>query len=135
MRRTGWTLVSLCALLLLHSIWYHPVGIPAVIAAALAILAAARPFAALLVVAGIGPLATILLIDEEWSADLRFSEVLILAFVAGSSAHRAVRPRLVAVSRPLFWSATVLLAATVASAAVGVAGYVARHKPGRRRSR
>ena len=131
MRRTGWTLVSLCALLLLHTIWYHPVGgTPALLAAALAILAAARPFDALLVVAGIGPLATILLIlTRSGSADLRFSEVLILAFVAGSSAHRAVRPRVVAVSRRLFWSATVLIAAAAASAAVGVAGYVAQ-QPG-----
>jgi O-antigen ligase len=126
-RRLGWSSVSACALVLLLSISFQPVGpLPGIVAAALAIATAARPFDGLLMLAGIGPLATILLVvTRSGSADLRFSEVLVLAFVSGWSAHRAANPRPLAVSRPLFWAIVLLVAAAAASAVVSVAGFAA----------
>ena len=116
---------------LLLSLYYQPVGwAPIAVAASLAVLAASRPFDALLVLAALGPLATVLFVlTRVGSIGLHFEQAMTLACLAGGSARRALEPRRLAVSPWLQWSAALLITSAVTSAVVGGAR-IAAEQPG-----
>jgi O-antigen ligase len=121
--RAAWACAALLAALCLQSIYREPVGwLPPLAATALAIAALVRPYDALLLLAGFGPLSVMLfLLIRTGSTGVEFGEALVLAFLAGSAARRAIWPRPLVVSPPLFWSAAVLIALTVAAGVVNAA--------------
>ena len=94
--------------------------------AALALFAALRPLDALLLYAGLTPLATILaLIIEPEGSRLRLIEAATLAVLAGWAARRAVLARPLEVVASVRWSVAILLAAALASLVVSAAIIVA----------
>jgi O-antigen ligase len=118
--RVAWLLASLAAAALLLCFYRHPIGVAAgtsiALAAALAVL---RPYYTLLLLAGFGPLASVLfaLADIE-AGGLRLSEAMVLTLVIGWTASHALRPRRVEVPPMLRLGAAVLLAAALASTVV-----------------
>ncbi len=94
--------------------------------AALALFAALRPLDALLLYAGLTPLATILaLIIEPEGSRLRLIEAATLAVLAGWAARRAVLARPLEVVASVRWGVAILLAAALASLVVSAAIIVA----------
>ena len=130
-RRTLWASAAALFAALLLSLYYQPVGwAPAALAASLALLAVFRPFDALLVLAALGPLATVIFVlARTASIGVSFERAMVLACLCGWSLRRAFEPRQLAVSPWLRWSAALLVACAVASAAVGAAR-IAAEQPG-----
>ena len=120
MERAAWMLAAFIAGVCFLSIYHQPVGWgPPLVVTALAVGAASRPYDALLVLAGLGPLAaTIFALTRTGSVSLNFAEALTLAFLAGCAARRVVQPRSFAVSAPVRWSAMILLTLALASGIV-----------------
>ncbi len=129
--RAGWAFAALLAGVCLQSIYHEPVGLaPALGASAFALVAVFRPYDALLLLAAFGPLARVVFVmAKTGSADLDFAETLTLAFLAGSAARRAASPRPFSLSAPVRWSATILIAAALASGIVS-AGIIVAEYPG-----
>ena len=128
--RTAWILAAALAGLCLLSIFHQPVGWgPRLIVTALAVGAAFRPFDALIVVTGLGPLAAALFeLTRMGSAyRLRFGEALTLAFFMGFAARRAAKLRPLAVPAPVGWSAAILLTIALASGVVAAAIFRVEH--------
>ncbi len=119
--RAAWILATVLAVAPLSSIFQQPVGWePRVAATALAVTAAWRPFAALLILSGLGPFAaTILVLLRSGAAPVNFSEAMVLAFVAGAAAGRAVRPEPLAIPRGFGLASVVLLLVAVAAVITG----------------
>jgi O-antigen ligase len=89
---------------------------------ALGLGAAIRPYGALLVFAGVGPLAgVIFVVTRVGGSGLHFEEAVTLGFIAGWSARRALDPRPLAVTPGIRAAVWVLIAATLASAVVTTA--------------
>ena len=105
--------VFLFSLYNLNPGWVVIAGVATLVAGA-----AARPLAALLVLAALAPLSTILLLVLRANGGIRLSEALTLAFLMGWAARRACRPSPLRVSHLLRWSATLLIALTLASGLV-----------------
>ena len=106
--------------LLLLSFYAQPVGwvLTAGVTATFA-CAIVYPFESILVLAALGPLAEILLVlTGANSTGVRLSEALVLAFLTGWGVRRSIRPRPLGVSPWLSWSATFLIALTLASVVV-----------------
>ena len=127
--RAGWAFAALLAGLCLQSIYHEHVGLgPMLGASAFALVAAFRPFDALLLLAALGPLAKmVFLLTKNGPVDLDFAETVTLAFLAGSAARRAASARPLRVSAPVRWSATILIAAALASGIVSAGIIVAEH--------
>jgi len=119
--RAAWILATVLTVAPLFSIFQQPVGWgPRVAVTALAVTAAWRPFAALLILSGLGPFAaTILVLLRSGPAPVNFSEAMVLAFVAGAAAGRAVRPQPLAIPRGFGLASVVLLLVAVASVITG----------------
>ena len=82
-------------------------------------MAAVRPYVALLLVAGLGPLSTILFLYAGVGAGgLRLFEAMVLAAAAGWSLHHTVTPTPLRITPPVLGSAAVLIAAALASAVI-----------------
>src|SRR5881397_3834763 len=120
MKRVAWMLAAVLAGLCFLSIYHQPVGWgPPLVVTALALGAASRPYDALLVLAGLGPLAAAVFgLTRTGAVSLNFAEALTLAFLAGCAARRVVQPRSLAVSAPVRWSAMILLTIALASGIV-----------------
>lgn len=84
-----------------------------------AALSAVRPFDGLLVLAGLGPIVTILsiLIGADVTR-IHFSEAIVIAFVLGASLHRTASAERPAVPSRVAWPAVLLIGAAAASALV-----------------
>ncbi len=118
-KRALWSCASMLAAVFLSSLYDVNAGsIVIAFVAILAACAAVRPLAALLVLAGLAPLSTILLLVLPAGGNIRLTEALTLAFLMGWAARRAWRPRPLRVSPALRWSATLLIALTLASAVI-----------------
>lgn len=122
LRRSGWTLLCVCAAVLLQSAFHQPVGfLVQGICVALVVVAALRPFDGLLLLASLGPLSTaIFLLATQSRVNLEFAEALTLAFIAGWAARQATAGTPLAASRGIRWACMLLLTAAVAS---GVANW------------
>jgi O-antigen ligase len=131
LQRAAWALVALLAAILLHSIFESPIGwAPTTIVVALGLAAAIRPYAALLLFAGVAPLAgVIFVITRVGNSGFHFEEAVTLAFIAGWSARRTFNPRPLAVPAGLRAAVWLLVAATLASAIVTTA-IAAAQEPG-----
>ena len=129
--RCVWTSAALLSALILPSIFHQPVGwIPAAALTALAIIAAVRPFDALLVFAALGPLAgVIFVLFRTAESGGRFYEAMAVAFIAGFAVRRIVRPRPPSTRPWLYVSVILLLTLILASAAFSAAVMVAE-EPG-----
>lgn len=92
--RAGWGLAAAVLALLLQSFFRQPVS-PALYAAVLVLagLTVWRPFYGLLVLAGIGPLAAMLMaLGRGPAGNIVFGEVLTFTFLAAWAGRQAVRP-------------------------------------------
>lgn len=120
MARAAWMLAAILAGLCFLSIYHQPVGWgPPLVVTALALGAASRPYDALLVLAGLGPLAAAVFgLTRTGSVSLNFAEALTLAFLAGCAARRGVQPRSLVIPAPVRWSAIILLTLALASGIV-----------------
>ena len=123
--RTVWLLGAGLAAVCLLSIYHQPVGWgPPLIVAALAVVAVFRPFYALLVTAGVGPLSAALFgATRAQPIALNFSEALMLAFLLGFAVRRVAHPRPLAVASSITWTAAILVAIPLAAAAVSAAAF------------
>ena len=118
--------MALLAAALLHSIYVVPLGLlPLMLISGLALLAAVKPFVALLVLAGIGPLAPSLFWMTGPHYDTRFEEILVLACIAGTAAHQAARSARGALPAVFRLTAWLLVLTAFISAAVVFAGLAA----------
>jgi len=119
-RTAAWTISAALAATLLLSFFFQPLGWRAgLLLAAIFLLAAFRPHEALLIVAAVLPLSTILFqLLEVAAGGFRMIEALSLAYLAGWGAHGAATGRRVHIPPLLGWSAGALLAAAFASAIV-----------------
>jgi hypothetical protein len=113
---SGAALAALCLL----SIYFQPVGWgPPLILTALALLAAFRPYAALLVVAGVGPLGAVVLgATRAAPITVQFYEGLTLAFLLGFAVRRVFRPRRLRIAAAIAWPASLLMTIPLTSAIV-----------------
>ena len=119
-RRIGCAAGSVLGVLLLASIAPYDVGWAAMtIVCLVAIVSAWRPADGLLILAGLGPVATALavLLGAD-RVDMRYTEALALAFLAGAAARLSFWPRGPVIAARIAWPAVVLIAAAVASAIV-----------------
>ncbi len=119
LRRAGWALACAILALFLQSFFRQPVAIPLLAAVvALTALAAWRPFHALLVVAGLGPLAAVIFgLGRGAAGSVQFGETIVLAYLAGWTARRAIAGIPLRVS-PAVRSLAMLLALAAAASAV-----------------
>jgi hypothetical protein len=117
MTRAAWTVAVIFTAAPLFSIVHQPVGWgPRILVTALTITAAARPFDALLLLAGLSPFAaTILALTRAGSVPLNFFEATVLAFLLGWAMHRAIRPQRLALSQRFAVAAVFLFALTLAA--------------------
>jgi len=115
--RAAWIVAVIFTAAPLFSIFHQPVGWgPRIIVTALTITAAARPFDALLLLAGLSPFAaTILALTRVGSAPVNFFEATVLAFLLGWAMHSAIRPHRLALSQRFAVAAAFLFALTVAA--------------------
>ena len=117
LRRVGWAAISLCAGVLLQSLFHQPVGllVPAGILA-LVLVAALRPYHGLLLLAALGPLSTAVFhLGTSTTINIQFAEALTLAFITGWAGGRAFAPAPLAVAPGVRWAAVLLLVAAAAS--------------------
>jgi len=128
-RRVLWTSAALLFTAPLVSIFYQPVGwIPVALVVGIALLAAVRPFGAVLVVAGLGPLAiAVFLAVRDGTMALRFEEPVVLAALVGWCVRRAIQPTPLAVHPLVRASASLLMAAALASMVVATARVLTEH--------
>ncbi len=121
--RVAWILATVLTASTVLSIYHLPVGwLPAIAVSALALGAAFSSYNALLVIAGLGPLsASMFGLLRNSSMGLDFGEAMVLAFLAGCSARRVIRPQPLAVPRGFASAAAVLLSLTLASGIVDAA--------------
>ena len=128
-KRTAWAGVSVLASLLLLSFYSHPIGAyPGFALAGLAVLAAVRPYEALLLLAAFSPIASMLFVVSGIEAGgLRVIEAMTVAYLAGWAARRVVRLEPLAVSRALRWSAAALILAALASGVISGAVILTEH--------
>ena len=120
LRRAGWAVTCATLAVFLQSFFRQPVSpvLPAAIAA-LTVASALRPYPCLLVVAGLGPLATVILNLARGNAgSVQFGETIVLAFLTGWTARQVWKGTRLQVS-PLIVSAALLLA--LAAIASGIA--------------
>ena len=97
---------------------------------AVVVLAAVRPYDALLIVAGLGPLAgVIFVVLRTGDSGAHFFEAMTVAFIAGFAVQRVFRPRPPSLRSWLYVSVIVLLALVLASGAFSAAVMVAE-EPG-----
>ena len=116
--RALWACASLIAGLFLFTLRQIDAGWTVIsLVSALAVCAALRPSAALPALAALAPLCAMLLLAVRASS-FRLTEALTLAFLLGWAARRAWRPSPLRVSSGVRWSATLLIAMTLASALV-----------------
>jgi O-antigen ligase len=121
--------ISLCgaalAAVCLSSIYHQPVGWgPPLIVTALALLAAFRPYLALLVAAGLEPLGAVVLgATRTAPIALHFYEALALAFLLGCAVRRVIVPRPLRIAPAIGWSAALLITIPLTSAMVSAAAY------------
>lgn len=90
LRRAGWAVTCAALAVFLQSFFRQPVA-PLLVAgvAALAVTAARRPYPALLIVAGLGPLSTVIFnLARGTAGSVQFGETVVLAFLAGWTARR-----------------------------------------------
>jgi O-antigen ligase len=95
---------------------------------AFGLTAALRPHDGLLLFAALGPLSTVLFMlaaPSGWGYEC--AETLAIALIGGWAGGHAVRPRPLAVSGALRWTALVLAATALGWAVVEMAGWVAQH--------
>ena len=129
--RCVWTSAALLSALILPSIFHQPVGwIPPAVVTALAVLAAVRPYDALLIVAGLGPLAGVIFVVLRTGTPAhifskRWRSPSSPALRSGAFSGLG-RPRCV---RRLYVSVILLLTLVLASAAFSAAVMVAE-EPG-----
>jgi O-antigen ligase len=123
--RAVWLSGAALAAVCLLSIYYQPVGWgPPLIVTALALLAAFRPYVALLVAAGVGPLGAVVLgATRAEPIALHFYEGLTLAFLLGFALRRVARPRRLRIAAAIAWSAALLMTIPLASAMVSAAAF------------
>lgn len=118
--RAAWAAASLLTAALLFPFCLQPVGwVPGAAAVGLAALAAARPYPAVLVLAALGPMATIVAVYAGIDPrKIRLFEALVLAFLSGWMARHALRPSRLEVPATLRAGAVMLLALALASTVV-----------------
>jgi O-antigen ligase len=123
--RVIWLCGAALAALCLSSISHQPVGWgPPLIVTALALLAAFRPYVALLVAAGVGPLGAVVLgATRAEPIALHFYEALTLAFLLGFAVRRVVTPRPLRIAPMIAWPAALLITIPLASAMVSAAAF------------
>ena len=129
--RCVWTSAALLSALILPSIFHQPVGwLPPAVVTALGLLAAVRPYDALLIVAGLGPLAGIIFVVlRTGDHGGHFFEAMTVAFIAGFAVRRVFQPRPPSLRPWLYVSVILLLAIILASGAFSAAVMVAE-EPG-----
>ncbi|HXG54533.1 MAG TPA: O-antigen ligase family protein [Vicinamibacterales bacterium] len=117
LRRTGWTLACVLTACFLQSFFQQPVALPLAVAIAAATMFSAwRPYPALLALAGLGPLSTILFSWGRGAAGtVQFAETLVLAFLTGWTAHRIFSGAPLKVPRSVRYPALLLALAATAS--------------------
>jgi len=116
-RRALWLVICLAGLLFLLPTFTTSLGVVLGVALpSLAMLAAVRPYDALLVVAALFPLAAALFaVAGGRVAGIPEPEVLTLTLVTGWAAGRMARPRPLCLSPALTWSVALLFAVVAAS--------------------
>lgn len=119
-RRFGCAAAAALGVLLLWSLAPYHVGWVAVtIVCLVAIVSAWRPADGLLVLAGLGPVATMLaVVLRADRADMRYTEAIALAFMVGAAARLTFSARGPAITTRVAAPAVILIAAAVASAIV-----------------
>jgi O-antigen ligase len=119
-RRACWALVAVTGALFLQPLLTQPHGpLMAFGMAGLGIAAAVRPFPALLVVAGLGPLATAIVGRfGTLAGSITPAEMMTLTLLTGWAVGLAIRSRPLDASGTLKWSVAVLIAITMASGIV-----------------
>jgi O-antigen ligase len=120
--RTGWALLGVLASALCQSMYSSTAGwVPAALATAMGVAALLTPAAAILILAGLGPIAGIIFVLSRTEAvGLRFDEAIVLAFIAGWSFRRALSPVQHHAGPTFRWAITLLLAAALASACIAL---------------
>lgn len=117
LRRAGWAVTCATLAVFLQSVFRQPVS-PVLLAAvgALTVAAAFRPYPSLLLIAGLGPLATVILnLARGTAGSVQFGETIVLAFLTGWTARQVWRGKPLRGS-PLIVGAALLLAfAAIAS--------------------
>src|SRR6476646_3143889 len=115
--RAAWILATFLTAAPLFSIFHLAAGwVPGVLAMALAITAALRPFDALLILIGLGPFAaTVLALTRPGSPGFNVFEASVLAFLLGSAARRSIQPQRLALPAPFATAAATLGSLALAS--------------------
>ena len=115
--RAAWILATILTAAPLFSIFHLAAGwVPGALAMALAILAALRPFDALLILIGLGPFAaTVLALTRSGSPGFNVFEAAVLAFLLGCAARRAIQPQRLALPAPFASAAATLGSLALAS--------------------
>jgi O-antigen ligase len=129
--RSVWTSAALLSALILPSIFHQPVGwAPIAAVTALAIVAALRPYEALLILAALGPLASmIFVLLRTGESGVRFHEAMAVAFLGGFALRRIVQPRPPAFG-PWLYASTILLLALVLASGAFTAAIMVAEEPG-----
>jgi hypothetical protein len=124
LRSAGWAVTCAALAVFLQSFFRQPVALAlACGVGAFTVLAAVRPFAGLLVLAGLGPLSTGIFNFARGSAgSVQFGETVVLAFLTGWAASMARRGEPLKAAPAVRVAVWLLSAAAVASAIVGWAG-------------
>jgi hypothetical protein len=115
--RAGWLLAVLLLAAPFASLYHQPLGWgPPLIATALVLITAWRPTEGLLLLAALGTFSmTILALTRSGPASANFAEALVLAFLVGSTARRAVRPHRIDIPVRFGVAAAALLSVAVAA--------------------
>lgn len=131
--RAGWCAACLLLALLLQSFFQQPVTwIASLGVLAYVVGTAWRPYAGLLLLAALGPVATAILAPGRGQAEaMAYAEIALLAFATGWTAHQVIRPEPLRV--PLLILAPALFLATAAAASAVVQSTAAwvelQHEP------
>jgi hypothetical protein len=120
LRRAGWLMACALTACFLQTFFRQPVALPLALAVALAVvLTVWRPFPALVTLAALGPLATIIFIWGRGEAGhVQFAETMVLAYLAGWAANRVLNPAPLQVPAAVRYAALLLSVAAVASGIV-----------------
>jgi hypothetical protein len=126
-RRAAWLLAFLAITLVLASFYLGPIGwIAGPGIGALLVLTLIRPYIALLLLAALGPLSTILfLLARVGAGGLRLFEAMVLAVAAGWTVRHAIRPSRLTLSPIALASAALLIAIALGSTIVSAAAVLA----------
>lgn len=124
--RACWAGAALLAIALLQSVVRVPLGVaPVALTAGVVLFAAVAPWPALLLIAAAGPLSSVLFHLAGPTYEVRFEEIVVLAYLAGAAMHQAARPGQGGLPLIFRWSSWLLLFAAFASGLVVLSGMAA----------